>query len=361
MNAFTVTELKRPGLLSRLVGSQPRENAFIEIRNLLATKPSKELSAADVINILSTYRVAREDAMQELLAIYQQAALFAVRDKALSPEERADLKQLRYVLDLDDDGADEVEATVLRAVYRGELKRALSDQMLSDDEKRTLSLMAENLALPEAVRLRIYKEETQAVVQEAYKQAMSDRRLTEDEDQRLVAMAKNLEVEVTHDAGAQELIQRFRALARIDAGALPQVSAPIRLQRGEVCHTQYACSLSELRTVTKRINYSGTSGRIRIMKGLSWRYGSVAVKRITAEEMRRLDSGTLYITNKRLLFNGALKSVQTPLKKIIHFTLYNDGLQIEKDSGRDQFFAGQGDLEMIGTILESALRIQQQA
>src|SRR5262245_31892401 len=103
MNAFTVTELRRPGLLSRLIGSQPRENAFVEIRNLLATKPSKELSAADVINILSTYRIARDDAMQELLAIYQEAALFAVRDKALSA-------------DLTDDAAEQFERVQAEAL-----------------------------------------------------------------------------------------------------------------------------------------------------------------------------------------------------------------------------------------------------
>lgn len=92
------------------------------------------------------------------------------------------------------------------------------------------------------------------------------------------------------------------------------------------------------------------------MKGLSWRYGSVSVQRVTSEELRQIDSGTLFITNKRLLFNGAAKNVNTPFKKIIHFTLYKDGLQIEKDTGRDQFFLGQGDLEIISGVLEAALR-----
>ena len=67
------------------------------------------------------------------------------------------------------------------------------------------------------------------------------------------------------------------------------------------------------------------------MKGLSWRYGSVSVGRVTREEMRQLDSGVLYITNRRLVFNGASKNVSTPFKKIIHFTLHKDGIQIEKD------------------------------
>lgn len=77
--------------------------------------------------------------------------------------------------------------------------------------------------------------------------------------------------------------------------------------------------------------------------------------RVTREELRKLDAGTLYITNKRLLFNGASKNVSLPLKRVIHFTMYADGLRIEKDSGRDQYFLGTGDVEMLGAILEAAL------
>jgi hypothetical protein len=66
---------------------------------------------------------------------------------------------------------------------------------------------------------------------------------------------------------------------------------------------------------------------------------------------------TLHITNKRLLFNGTLKNVQVLFKKIIHFTLFKDGIQIEKETGRDQLFVGSGDLELISQILDAALRL----
>src|SRR4051794_24698923 len=112
-------------------------------------------------------------------------------------------------------------------------------------------------------------------------------------------MSKNLGITITHGAETQRLIERFKLLARIDAGDLPVIQPSVLLQRGETAHAEFACRLHEKRTVTKRINYSGPVGRIRIMKGLSWRYGSVSVSRVTTEELRQLDSGTLYITNKR--------------------------------------------------------------
>ena len=41
-----------------------------------------------------------------------------------------------------------------------------------------------------------------------------------------------------------------------------------------------------------------------IMQGLPWRYGYVNVHRVTTEELRHIDTGTLYGTNKRPLLNG---------------------------------------------------------
>lgn len=357
MNGFTTAPLKTQSLLQRLARRRPPENAFVEIQNLLATTAFADLAASQIINILSEYEVPREEAMPTLTGLYEQALRYDVRDGSLSPEERAGLKQLRYVLDLDDAAANQAEESVLRSTYRDALQKALIDEHLSDDEKKKLDEMTDNFDLPVEVVRELYKAEVLAVMQKAFNQATADRRLTADEESRLVQMGENLGIRIEHDEKTQRVIERFKLLARVDAGELPVIQSNVILQRGEACHAQFACNLHEKRTITKRINYQGPSGRIRIMKGLSWRYGSVSVSRVTSEELRRIDSGVLYITNKRLLFNGAAKNLNTPLKKIIHFTTFGDGLQIEKESGRDQYFLGAGDLELIGGVLESVLRI----
>ena len=184
--------------------------------------------------------------------------------------------------------------------------------------------------------------------------------LTDEEERRLMRMGENLGMTITHDAETQTKVARFRLLAEIEAGRLPTITTPLLLQRGEVCHAELPCRLHEKRTVTNVIRYSGPTGRVRIMKGLSWRYGAISVNRVTSEELRQIDSGTLYITNKRLLFNGAAKNQNVPFKKIVQFTAYKDGLEIEKVSGRDQYFIGSGDIELIGAILESALRLSRE-
>jgi hypothetical protein len=35
--------------------------------------------------------------------------------------------------------------------------------------------------------------------------------------------------------------------------------------------------------------------------------------------------------------------------------MYGDGIQVEKDTGRDPYFLGTGDLEVLGAILDAAI------
>ncbi|MFN3385343.1 MAG: hypothetical protein ACK42Y_02010 [Candidatus Thermochlorobacter sp.] len=75
--------------------------------------------------------------------------------------------------------------------------------------------------------------------------------------------------------------------------------------------------------------------RIRIAKGIYYRVGTVAPQRITSKELTYIDSGKLYLTNKRVIFMGAIRNFTIRMERILAFTPYSDGIKIEKDSGRN--------------------------
>lgn len=149
---------------------------------------------------------------------------------------------------------------------------------------------------------------------------------------------------------------RFRLLGQIEDGDLPSVDVPILLQRGEVCHFSGEAARHEIKTVTKRINYGGPTGSIKIMKGVRWRVGSIAVQRVTTDVMTQLDTGTLYVTSKRVFFDGTKKNISIPFGKITKFTVFKDGLQIEKEAGKDLYFVSTSDWELAGACLDVAAR-----
>ncbi len=145
-------------------------------------------------------------------------------------------------------------------------------------------------------------------------------------------------------------------MGQIEDGDLPSVTVPILLQRGEACHFSCAAAHHEIKTVTKRINYHGPTASIKIMKGVRWRFGSISVQRVSTDVMTQLDTGNLYITSKRIFFDGTKKNASILLGKITNFTVFKDGLQVEKEAGTDSYFLGTADWELAGTCLDGAAK-----
>jgi hypothetical protein len=158
-----------------------------------------------------------------------------------------------------------------------------------------------------------------------------------------------LGVKITHDASTLAMLERFRLFGQIEAGELPTVTPAILLQRAEACHfVANNIVHKEMRTITKRVNYSGVSASIKIMKGVRYRIGSIAPQRVTLDVLTVVDSGSLHLTNKRILVQGTRKNTSVSLTKVIHFTVYTDGLQIQKETGKDLYLTGDADWEVAG-------------
>ena len=241
---------------------------------------------------------------------------------------------------------------MLAQIFRVRFAKVLNDGRAETEERAKLQRIAKSFALPPEVCNTVYKEEVMKAIQRTFDEATEDRRYTEAEERYVTALAESLGVQLTPSPEDQQNITRFRQLASIEAGRLPVISAAYDSRLGRWSTRSSPCRLHELRTVTRRINYGGLAGNIRLMKGLSYRYGSISLHRVTSEDLRHIDTGTLYVTNKRLLFDGAAKNRSIPYQKVIGFTMYTDGVQVHRDTGRDPCFLGDADLETLGAILD---------
>lgn len=127
----------------------------------------------------------------------------------------------------------------------------------------------------------------------------------------------------------------------------------ILLKEGEHCHYEIPCDLIEERSRTKYVG--GTQGvSFRITKGVYYRVGGFKGERIVDTFKETTDSGTLYITNKRVIFVGAKKNVTYTLNKIVNFTKYSDAVRFQKENeSRPKYFLikDQDSIDEIGLIL----------
>lgn len=152
------------------------------------------------------------------------------------------------------------------------------------------------------------------------------------------------------------LLDHYRLYWLIENRELPAVSAGISLRRGEVCYGVSDADWYQLRTNTKKPIRSGPSLRARIMEGVGWRPRAASPQQITDDQMKRIDAGQVFLTNNRLIFQSKAKNISMPLKKIAGFTPYANGIEVQREAGRNTFLKLPADVDLFALTLERVLR-----
>ncbi len=137
-------------------------------------------------------------------------------------------------------------------------------------------------------------------------------------------------------------------------------SSPMLLKRREELQVALpSMSLWEPRSVRQSVGgYGGPS--FRIAKGLSWRLGAFKARSESHEELRAIDQGRFTLTNKRLIFSGAKRTVDINLNKIISIEPYSDGIAVRTSSRqKTQYFVGIDPEQITATITVNDRRYQE--
>jgi hypothetical protein len=339
-----------------MMGSRRREIGLARLRNHLAITHLSELTAESLASICREFSFSWSNDHDSIGEIYSVVVKAVAADGRLTADEKDGLRKLRAGLGIPEAAAGAQHERAAHDVYRMRVAEAVADGTLSEDEKTTLRGVAESLDLPAASAENILNAELRKILSFALHASIADRHWSESDEAAFKALAKALDISPKFDEESTALLNRYRQLWQISQGSLPESSTTLHLSRGELCHAWEAAARHEVRSVTRRYDYSGPVVRVPIMKGVSWRFGSVTVNRVRQDQLTLLDTGIVYLTNRRVLFDGAHHTTVIPLGRVLRFTLLADGLQIEKASGRDQWFVGAGgDWELLATCLERLL------
>jgi hypothetical protein len=290
-----------------------------------------------------------------LCDIWGEALEYFLRDSSLSNEEQAYLASLAKAFGLSQAELVGVRRETGGSAYGRAVERVLADGQVSDEEWAGLESLKSAIALPDGVHEAIFGEKAKNTYQKALSEVIADRRVSPIEQKHLAALAKSLHIDVTLDGELQAKLDAFASYWRVENGDIPTIDVPINLQKGERAYWKGQVEWHELRTRTTRIGYSGPTLSIPIVKGLRWRVGSFAPHRMTREELTRIDSGILYVTSKRIIFDGSLKNNSLRYSSILSFQVFSDGIAVDKASGRSPYFLFQGDPEPLAVILGAAL------
>ncbi len=357
MEIYTCKEMKKPNLLQRLRKKEPPMNGYIAINNLFAQYQSSitEISAEAVEAIAQEYNFSLAKRFEdERLDLFTRYLEFTLERGAISNKRLKELHHIRDILKLDFSKTDSIQEEKARALFEKRASKILAPFIWDHKVSNKLETLAEDLRLSDQSVKGALSEVVIPLLQNYLEPIFKEERFSREEREKLENFLRGGGAKIPKDQ--EEQLQLFTQYWEIEQGVLPVIEPDINLQKSETLHYTTTIEWMEYRKVTKRINYGGPTVRIKLAKGFYYRAGSLQAQSVSEDVLKVIDSGQIYLTNKRLIFVGARGNKNIRLDKILTINPYTNGVAIQKDSGKSPFFAFEDGVYKFSLILVKLLQ-----
>lgn len=357
----TIDYLKpiKPNFFQKIFGITPVENAFIELNNLIASNQSdiSNITMKDVEKISERYKVnIRTKFMTLNLELFKSFVLSCLDDELLNDNDILQIEHLKNILLLDDEDANKTVASETEKIYEKKTMFVLSKGSLDNNDKLTLNNLRSNLLISENQSNEIFNVCANQFLTNYINEVLANERVSPENEKKIIEIIKNFGIKFSIDSKKEELLERYKLYWKLENEELPVIKSDIIIQKSEKLHFRTNVKWLEQRRITKRINYGGPTARIKIAKGLYYRIGSLSVQRATEDIWQTIDSGQLFLTNKRLIFMGSSGNKTIRLNSIIDFKPYTNGVDIQKETGKSPFLEFYDNVDLFALTLSRLMQ-----
>ena len=341
---------------ARLLRREAPDIALIEIENLFATTRPVELTVRHVSRIAEQYRLSSSSTAKVHLAIYAKAYRIFVDDNRLTDSEASYLYELRRVLSISDEDITAIERETLIPRLEQTVSMLVEDGIVSLAERAAIDQLANELRVSSLVRQEFAAKPLARMMNKALAERLTGRRLADDEFDAFVEVGRNIGIQPSFDNATPEALQRCAFLWRMESGEFPIIRASVQLHDDELCHFAAAARWLESRSRTFAASSYGLDSTIRVPRGTSYRVGALRPRRLTVDELAEVDTGTLYLTSQRVIFQGAESGFSLPLETLRSVDVFADGIAFERDNNRHPHLVLDELAEAAAVLLTSLLR-----
>lgn len=353
---YEIEEFKKPGFIQKALRKKPKENSLQELKKLINEKGIINVTGQDITDICKKYKINFTTEFEnDLLSLYTQYLEYCIEDRIIDENEINALKHFRNLLNLNEYKTNLILNEMVSKIFKIELDAVLNDNKLNQEENDYLNYLKNSLLIPDKLFADLYKEKANSKIMEFLEDSLSDQQLSPEEENNLKELAKSLGIKLELDENSKAILEKYKLYWQVQNAEIPRIKVDINLNKEEYCYFRTGINWMETRRITKKINYGGPMISFRIAKGLYWRAGSLNIQRISNDVLTHIDSGVIYLTNKRLIFIGSKSSKNIQLKKILDFNVYKNGFEIIKDTGKSPFLNFENNTDYFNMILSRLL------
>ena len=241
-------------------------------------------------------------------------------------------------------------------IYKRNYEQAVFDGRITESKEKYLQQLEKDICIPTDIAQKISEEVRTNYLNNFIKKIIEDNRFSPEEEKELDLISKSLHVNIQMDDALRNKLQQLKLYWVIENGEPTAIETNINLLKNEKCYFKTQIEWHEKRRVTQRIDYHGPVARIRIMKGVYYRIGSITPHVTASDEWRQIDKGDLYLTNTRIIFMGSGKDSAIRLNKVLSFSPFSNGVEIDKETGKNPFLKFEDNIEVFCLLLSRFMK-----
>ncbi|MBP7213501.1 MAG: hypothetical protein KBA03_04640 [Anaerolineaceae bacterium] len=314
-----------------------QKNAVIEINNLLSEKELEQIQQADITTITEKYNIS--DIYQKYSNELQELILQFIDEYLGKPfskyKEAKETIRLGKLLSIPDEDIKNLINSKNQKIYAEQIDLILNRERNSNAEvTKVVDELEQILCMDKTIAQEIFEKKRIKIVTDEFQKVVSQSQISPHDIEMLDKLQEDLHVTVTLESRTKDIFQTGEALWKIENTPLAPIEVDIHLPKGECCYLKTPIDYSEIKTVTERVNYSGPAFRVKIAKRLYYKAGSIAYNKITSDQLVVVDSGVLYVTNKKLQFVGERKNIAIRYSQVLDLEIFSDAVKVVKSTGK---------------------------
>ncbi len=345
--------LIKPNIFEFLARKKLVRNYEIEVNNLLADNKLFDITQAQVRSITMKQSAETIKKSTGLMArFYTEYLRFCVTGKYITREALVELNHLKHILSLSETDVGEIHEQVIGAAYQKYVDEALAKSSSDNLKTDLLNSAPQDTKLSPELSARIRQQVKEKYMQNYFDQTSADEKLSPEEEDQLNKISRSLNIHVGVNDRTKSQLDKYKLYWVIENGTLPESKSPQFLEVGERCYFQAHCTWHEGRTANKNWDSAAT----RILKGDQYSLSSYQSNNFPIAEWYEIDTGTLVLTNHRIIFAGQTINIRIKLNKIESFEQFINGVLLNKEVGQSPFVKFDENVELFCLILSRLVK-----
>ncbi|WP_456311833.1 hypothetical protein [Pseudomonas shirazensis] len=354
-NIFQIVQLLNASFFQKLFNQLPIENSVIELNNLLASLPIKEISNANIYEIEQRYQINFQQEfklnLEEFYAVYLNHCL---SEGVLNNLDFENLNHLKSILSLQNDSVEKLNNNIGIIVYKRFFEKAISKGRIIKTEEDLLEKIEKDLKLPKSFVNKISNEVKQNFIQSYAENIIKSQQLSPDVEREINNIATNLNIDLLFNKEITKQLEKLRLYWKLENLPLSTIDVDIVIQKSEQCYFKTSpVKWNELKNLSQKPSHYNLN-----IKALKEFYLTFSSKRSNnSAYIKYIDSGTLYLTNKRIIFIGRNKNLNIRFEKILRLNPQSDGIELDKETIKSVFIQFTNRADEFCLILDRLIKL----